>query len=62
MWLLAAGKSQKIMRRKRDRQRKPQDRQSVVMCDGFIGTDRVSSKNMMRRQKKKKISFRAVLH
>lgn len=60
LWLLAAGKSQEIMSRKRIRQRKPQDSQSVMIYDGFIGTDKVNRNNMMRRQKK--ISFGTVLH
>lgn len=50
-WLFAAGTSQKIMSRNRDGQRKPHDRQSVVMSDGFIGTVRKSGKNMMRSEK-----------
>lgn len=60
LWLLAAGKSQEIMRRKRILQRKPQDTQSVMIYDGLIGTDKVNRNNMMRRQKK--ISVGTVLH
>lgn len=62
LWLLAAGKSQKIMSRKRDGQAEKATRQteSAAMHDGFIGTDKVSGKHM--RRQKKEISFRTVLY
>ncbi len=48
------------MSRKREREAKKATRQtdSAVMCDGFIGTDNGSRRNITRRQKK--INFSTV--
>jgi len=41
LWLLAAGKSQRIMTRKRDKRAEKATRRTEIakMCDGFIETD-----------------------
>lgn len=46
MWLLAAGKSQN-----REKERKPQVRRSVKMCDAFINTDEARGSRIRRSQR-----------